>query len=74
MPAPVLRLGFAAARLIFGPNIQPSESLKALVFFGDGDLKTLHTDEKRTLVTAARSVRELPLVQLLSDRLTCSEP
>lgn len=30
--------GLAAARLLFGPNFQPSESLKALVYHEDGDL------------------------------------
>lgn len=33
--------GLAAARRLFGPNFQPSESLKALSYFGDGDLHTL---------------------------------
>ncbi len=28
--------GLGAAREMFGPSFQPSESLKALVFFGDG--------------------------------------
>jgi hypothetical protein len=33
--------GLASARVLFGPSFQPSESLKALVYFNDGDLKTL---------------------------------
>src|SRR5665647_3553830 len=33
--------GLAAARQFFGSNFQPSESLKALVYFEDGDLHTL---------------------------------
>ena len=32
---------------MYGPNFQPSESLKALVYFNDGDLKTLTTAEKK---------------------------
>ena len=61
--------GLAAAREIFGPNFQPSESLKALVFFEDGDLGTLTTDEKSILVKAVSAVRELPEVKILSRQL-----
>ncbi len=61
--------GLAAARAIFGPNFQPSESLKALVYFGDGDLHTLSQDEKSTLVTAVSAVRDLPEVVIVSKQL-----
>lgn len=61
--------GLAAARTIFGPNFQPSESLKALVYFGDGDLQTLSKSEKDTLVKAVSAVRELPEVVVLSKHL-----
>lgn len=61
-----LSRGLAAARMIFGPNFQPSESLKALVYFGDGDLKLLTADEKKILVDAVKAVRDLPHVSLLS--------
>ena len=60
--------GLAAARLLFGPNFQPSESLKALVYFDDGDLKEVLTDtEKATLINAVKSVRDLPDVALRSS-------
>lgn len=62
--------GLAAARAIFGPNFQPSESLKALVYFSDGDLHTLSMDEKNRLVKAVSAVRELPEVAVLSKQLT----
>lgn len=62
----------ASARLFFGPNFQPSESLKALVYFNDGDLNTLTTDEKQTLVHAVKSVRDLPDVRLRSATLACA--
>ncbi|PWC17263.1 nucleotidyl transferase AbiEii/AbiGii toxin family protein [Brenneria corticis] len=65
-----LSYGLAAARLMFGANFQPSESLKALVYFDDGDLQSLTSAEKRTLVNAAKSVRDLPVTMLLSTRLT----
>ncbi len=64
-----LSRGLASARLLFGPNFQPSESLKALVYFNDGDLNTLTTAEKTALVEAVKAVRDLPDVTLVSKRL-----
>lgn len=64
-----LSRGLAAARLLFGQNFQPSESLKALSYFGDGDLSTLTTLEKTTLTKAADAVRNLPDIELLSKSL-----
>lgn len=61
--------GLAAAREIFGLSFQPSESLKALVYFADGDLSTLTNDEKKTLVNTASDVRELPVAAILSGKL-----
>lgn len=65
-----LALGLSSARLLFGPNFQPGESLKALVYFDDGDLDTLTTAERNTLVNAAKRVRNLPDVALLSGNLS----
>ncbi len=64
-----LARGLASARLLFGANYQPSESLKALTFFGDGDLHTLSTSDKTTLIEAVKLVRDLPAVHLLSRKL-----
>ena len=67
-----LARGLASARLLFGPNFQPSESLKALSYFDDGDLKTLTANEKATLVkavNAVNAVRNLPDVLLRSSSL-----
>lgn len=64
-----LSRGLASARLLFGRNFQPSESLKALVYFNDGDLNTLTTDEKNTLVDAVKAIRDLPEVTLRSKHL-----
>ena len=69
-----LSRGLSAARLLFGPNFQPSESLKALVYFKDGDLSALTISEKNTLVDAAKAVRDLPDVTLASKRLQGMEP
>lgn len=64
-----LSRGLASARQLYGPNFQPSESLKALVYFNDGDLNTLTADEKSTLVDAVKVVRDLPDVTLRSKSL-----
>jgi hypothetical protein len=61
--------GLAAARELFGPAFQPSESLKAMVYFDDGDLKALSRDDRVTLVNAVSAVRELPAVKVLSSKL-----
>lgn len=62
--------GMACARLLFGPNLQPSESLKALVYFKDGDLHSLTDVEKKILIDAVHEVRDLPDVALLSKHLS----
>ncbi len=64
--------GLSAARALFGPAFQPSESLKALVYFEGGDLHTLSQETKESLIRAARSVRDLPRVPLISRRLSTS--
>lgn len=69
-----LSRGLASARLLYGPNFQPSESLKALVYFHDGDLQTLTASEKQTLVDAVKAVRDLPNVTLRSSSLGESAP
>lgn len=67
-----LPAGIAAAREIFGKAFQPSESMKAMVYFKDGDLGTLTKDEKNTLVKAVSAVRELPEVAILSRQLAAT--
>jgi hypothetical protein len=64
-----LSRGLAAAREMIGTTFQPSESLKALVYFEDGDLHTLTKSEKGLLATAVKAVRDLPAVAILSRRL-----
>lgn len=64
-----LPVGLAGARTLFGPAFQPSESLKALTFFEDGDLPTLSGNERSTLIEAVEGVAELPTVPLISKVL-----
>jgi len=65
-----LARGLAAARLFFGNAFQPAESLKALVYFRDGDLAQLSRADQNTLIEAASAVRQLPAVRLRSKRLS----
>lgn len=67
-----LAKGLTSARLMYGSNFQPSESLKAMVYFEDGDLSTLQADEKRTLVQAASAVRELETSAILGYQLSAA--
>ncbi len=62
--------GLAAAGTFFGTNFQPAESLRALTYFGDGDLATLTETEKKILVNTVKDVRELPEVAILSEKLS----
>jgi hypothetical protein len=64
--------GLASAREMFAPTFQPSESLKALVYYEDGDLSTLTPGEKSALVQAVSGVRDLPPIAILSPRLSAS--
>ncbi len=59
-----------AAETIYGSGYQPSESIKALAYFGDGDLDTLRPDERMLLTTAAAAVRNIPRVALSATALT----
>jgi len=64
-----LERGLSAAREMFGPAFQPSESLKALTFFEDGDLRSLGEREKAVLRQAAGAVQDLAPVRILSSAL-----
>lgn len=58
-----LSKGLSSARRMYGQSFQPSESLKAMVYFEGGDLHTLMQEEKETLIAAASAVRDLPYVE-----------
>jgi len=65
-----LAKGLSAARALYGINFQPSESLKAMVYFEDGDLLTLAMGERARLIQAVSGVRDLPHVEVLAQQLT----
>ncbi len=51
-----LPMALASARAIYGPIFNPQITLKALSFFGDGNLSRLPQDVQDRLVKAAREV------------------
>jgi hypothetical protein len=65
-----LSRGLAIARHMFGNTFQPAESLKALTYFKDGDLKQLTAAERKILISAAADVRDLPPVTRRSRTLS----
>jgi Nucleotidyl transferase AbiEii toxin, Type IV TA system len=68
-----LSQGLGSARALYGPAFQPSESLKALVYFEGGDLHRLTHEERTLLIEAASSVRSLPTVDIREHRLALSD-
>ena len=58
-------LGAAAA--LYGAQFNPLISLKALSYFGDGDLPSLPANEKNLLSREAAAVREIPEIHRRSD-------
>ena len=65
-----LENGLAAAMALFGREFQPSESLKALVYFQGGDLSTLRVEEKSVLVEEVDKIRQLPTLNRISNKLS----
>ena len=57
----------AAARIVHGSQFAPVPTLKALTYFGDGDLPTLPEDVKRRLSAAAAAVDPLQLPDLRTE-------
>jgi len=65
--------GLAAAREMFEGNFQPSESLKAMIYFEGGDLHLLMPETKETLAKAVSDIRELPQIELAARTLGPTE-
>lgn len=57
-----LAYGLAAAQLLYSPAFQPSECLKALVYFQGGDLASLSQSIRETLIASVARVGVLPTV------------
>jgi len=67
-----LERGLGGALTLFGPNFQPAESLKALVYFSGGDLDTLDQADRATLIASVAAIDlrvGLPSMPRLSQSL-----
>lgn len=66
--------GLSSARQLYGNAFQPSEALKALVYFEGGDLHTVSAHERQTLIDAVSAVRDLPNVEIAAATLADHGP
>ncbi|MEO8493602.1 MAG: nucleotidyl transferase AbiEii/AbiGii toxin family protein [Planctomycetota bacterium] len=71
-----LATGLSAAKLIYGPQFNPELTLKALCFFGDGNLSTVPADTQRRLAEAVKAVnlQRLPTIKRKDTTGSESEP
>jgi hypothetical protein len=59
-----LPMQLVAARAVYGPHFAPTPTLKALTYFGDGDLPSLPDEVKKRLTRAVSAVDPLRLPSL----------
>lgn len=64
-----LERGLGAAKALSGSRFQPSECLKALVYFEGGDLEELNDVDRDYLIKSVSNVRELVEIGKLSESL-----
>jgi hypothetical protein len=65
--------GLAAGRVLYGKAFQPSEALKAMTYFGDGNLREIPTNIREALIKASSSVKSVPVLAALSPSLGLGE-
>ena len=61
--------GLAAAKVLYGRTFQPSEALKAMAYFGDGNLRELPISVREALIKASCSVKSVPVLTAVSSSL-----
>ncbi len=59
-----LAAGLSGAVALFGPTFNPVLPLKALTYFGDGDLAMVPSEVRERLVRGVKETEELPKVNL----------
>jgi hypothetical protein len=64
-----LAAALGAARALYGEQFNPMITLKALNYFGDGDLPQLPDSVKQFLSSEAAQVKTIPEIRRLSDRI-----
>ena len=57
--------GLAGARALYGPTFPISECLKALLFFGDGDLAGVPLSQRQQLEQAVLAIEVIPQLELV---------
>jgi hypothetical protein len=62
--------GLGYAQALFGHTFAPSESIKALNYFGDGDLYLLSKEDKELLIKESKSINQVPLKNIVSRNLS----
>ncbi|HET6619944.1 MAG TPA: nucleotidyl transferase AbiEii/AbiGii toxin family protein [Dongiaceae bacterium] len=65
-----LAIGLANARALYGRAFQPTECLKALIYFKEGDLRAVPRATRSRLIAAVNAVRDLPKARRLSRSLS----
>ena len=61
--------GLATAQALYGKTFHPMVAVKALGYFGDGDLKELPVQVQRALTTAINKTSALPPIPAIVDSL-----
>jgi hypothetical protein len=64
-----LARGLGGAIALFGPNFNPALPLKALTYFGDGDLPSLSPETREYLIAAVKNVHEIPTIVRQADMI-----
>jgi Nucleotidyl transferase AbiEii toxin, Type IV TA system len=67
-----LARGLAAARTLYGMTFQPTECLKALIYFKGEELRSLSRATRSRLTKAVNGVRDLPKIRRSSRALCAS--
>jgi hypothetical protein len=66
--------GLAIAEQMFHPQFSPMVATRALTYFGDGNLSTLPTADKDTVVKTVRHLQLLPAVSQVQPHLSSWSP
>jgi hypothetical protein len=64
-----LEKGLGAARALYGEGMNTLLPLKALCYFGDGDLETLSLEVREQLLAAVAGVGQIPGMERRSGKL-----
>lgn len=69
-----LPTALGAAQALYGEPFDPMVTLKALAYFGDGDLQRLSQAQRQRLVAATSGRFEIPQLRRKAEALSHSDP